>query len=392
MKMEIKKWLPVVGVTLSAFVFNTSEFMPIGLLTDIAKDFQVTEARAGMLISVYAWMVAFLSLPLMLLVCRMEMKKLLLSVIGLFVLSHVASGLSATYMQLMFSRIGVACAHSIFWSIATPMAVRTVPENKRAIALSLVATGTSIAMVVGLPLGRVIGMYVGWRMSFLSIAVTASLIFAFIAKVFPKLPTRNSFSVKKMPGIFKNPVLLCIFIVTAFFATAHYTGYSYIEPFLGQVGKFLPDTVTLILICFGAAGTLGSFLFSKFFNLRPQAFVTATLVAISIAQILLKPSAVSFVSVVLACVVWSAAATAFNVSFQASIIKHAPEEATSIAMSIFSGIFNFGIGTGAFIGGAVCTHLTLGTIGVVGGLIALAAALLYGFWMPRLLRGKSSAP
>ena len=74
-KMPVKEFLPLLGVTAAAFIFNTSEFMPIGLLTGIAADFNMTEAAAGRLISVYAWVVMILSLPLMLLVCRMERKK-----------------------------------------------------------------------------------------------------------------------------------------------------------------------------------------------------------------------------------------------------------------------------------------------------------------------------
>ena len=35
--ITLKQWLPLVGLTCCAFVFNTSEFMPIGLLTDIAR-------------------------------------------------------------------------------------------------------------------------------------------------------------------------------------------------------------------------------------------------------------------------------------------------------------------------------------------------------------------
>lgn len=386
MDKKIRQWLPVVGVTLCAFVFNTSEFMPIGLLTDIASDFHTTEAHAGMLISVYAWVVALMSLPLMLMVCRMEMRRLLLCVVTLFIASHLASAMSHTYLQLMFSRIGVACAHSVFWSIASPMAVRTVPESKRAVALSVVATGSSVAMVVGLPLGRVIGMYVGWRMTFLTIAIVATLILGFLAVVFPKLPTRNSFSVRKMPVILKDPVLLCIYAVTVLFATAHYTGYSYIEPFLGQIGHFAPDTVTLILIFFGAAGTLGSIIFSRYYNRRPQAFITLSIAVVAISLLLLCLSSLSLLSVTAICIAWSAAATAFNVAFQDSIIKRASEEATAIAMSIFSGIFNLGIGTGAFIGGIVCTATTIAHIGYVGGAIALLAALLYGTRMPRLIR------
>ena len=66
-KLTIREWLPLIGMTVAAFIFNTSEFMPIGLLTDIADDFRITEAKAGMLISAYSWAVMLLSLPLMLL-------------------------------------------------------------------------------------------------------------------------------------------------------------------------------------------------------------------------------------------------------------------------------------------------------------------------------------
>ena len=153
-KESFTRWLPLVGLTFAVFVFNTSEFMPIGLLTDIATDLNISEARAGLLISVYAWVVAIMSLPLMIMVSKMELKRLLLSIIALFVVSHVASAFAEGYYTLMLSRIGVACAHAIFWSIASPLAVRTVPDGKRALALSAIATGSSVAMVVGLPLGR----------------------------------------------------------------------------------------------------------------------------------------------------------------------------------------------------------------------------------------------
>ena len=165
-KESFSRWLPLVGLTFAVFVFNTSEFMPIGLLTDIATDLNISEARAGLLISVYAWVVAIMSLPLMIKASKMELKRL-------FVVSNVGSALAEGYYTLMLSRIGVACAHSIFWSIASPLAVRTVPDGKRALALSAIATGSSVAMVVGLPLGRVIGLYVGWRMAFMSIAIMA---------------------------------------------------------------------------------------------------------------------------------------------------------------------------------------------------------------------------
>ena len=83
-EMSLKTWMALVGLTLSVFIFNTSEFIPIALLTDIGNDFGLTEAKAGMLISVYAWVVMALSLPLMLMTSRMEMRKLLLGVMAVF--------------------------------------------------------------------------------------------------------------------------------------------------------------------------------------------------------------------------------------------------------------------------------------------------------------------
>ena len=374
-KKSFTRWLPLIGLTFSVFVFNTSEFMPIGLLTDIATDLNISEARAGLLISVYAWVVAIMSLPLMIMVSKMELKRLLLSIIALFVVSHVASAFAEGYYTLMLSRIGVACSHSIFWSIAPPLAVRTVPDGKRALGLSTIATGSSVAMVVGLPLGRVVGLYVGWRMTFLSIAIISALIFIFIAVVFPKQQSRGKFAFKQLPALLHNRVLVGVFIMSVLFATAHYTGYSYIEPFLGKVASMSPDLVTLVLIVFGASGMLGSIAFSKYYMANRRHFMLVMTLGPALCLLLLQVAAASLLSVVLVCIMWGAMATAFNIAFQDNTIRFAPENATSIGMSIFSGIFNLGIGSGAYVGGLVVSHLSIDYIGYAGGIIGLIATL-----------------
>lgn len=374
-KKSFTRWLPLIGLTFAVFVFNTSEFMPIGLLTDIATDLNISEARAGLLISVYAWVVAIMSLPLMIMVSKMELKRLLLSIIALFVVSHVASAFAEGYYTLMLSRIGVACSHAIFWSIAPPLAVRTVPDCKRALGLSTIATGSSVAMVVGLPLGRVVGLYVGWRMTFLSIAIISALIFIFIAVVFPKLQSRGKFAFKQLPALLHNRVLVGVFIMSVLFATAHYTGYSYIEPFLGNVASMSPDVVTLVLIVFGASGMLGSISFSKYYMANRRRFMFVMTIGPALCLLLLQVAAASLLSVVAVCIMWGAMATAFNITFQDNTIRFAPENATSIGMSIFSGIFNLGIGSGAYVGGLVVSHLSIDYIGYAGGIIGLIATL-----------------
>ena len=261
-----KAWLPVIGLTFSTFIFNTSEFIPIGLLSDIAGDFGITEANAGMLITVYAWVVALASLPLMLIFAKTENRKLMLSITAIFAASHILSGFAKDFYMLMISRIGVACSHAIFWSIVTPLAVRLAPEGKGSTALSIIVCGSLIAMIIGLPLGRTIGLYLGWRATFLIIAVLAAVILAILAAVLPKMPGDGSISLRKLPALIKSPALLSIYLVTVIAITGHFTGYSYIEPFLGQVAGLGSNWITIVLTIFGVVGLAGSWIFSRCYD------------------------------------------------------------------------------------------------------------------------------
>jgi MFS transporter, DHA1 family, L-arabinose/isopropyl-beta-D-thiogalactopyranoside export protein len=268
MKLPVpaRQMLPLLGITVSAFVFNTSEFMPIALLMDISRSFSQTEAETGIMITVYAWMVAVLSLPLMLLGGKLSPKPLLLLTLSVFSIGQVISGLAPTFGILMGGRIVVASAHAIFWSVAAPLAARLVDKGKSPFALSMVATGTAVAMVFGLPLGRVIGLSLGWRMTFLSIAGVTILALIYLFFVFPRMENDESFSLGDLPGLFRNPAISIIFGMTLFFATSYFTTYSYIEPFLHTVAGFSAEGITACLMLVGASGFLGSFVFSKMFN------------------------------------------------------------------------------------------------------------------------------
>ena len=376
-------WLPLIGLTCSTFIFNTSEFIPIGLLTDIAADFSLSEAQAGMLISVYAWVVMLLSLPLMILASRMDLRRLMLCLIGSFSAFQVMSFLSVNYWMLMVSRIGVACTHSIFWSIVSPVAVKIVPDEHRPLALSMIVTGSSIAMILGMPLGRVIGLHIGWRMTFLSIGIFAFATFLYLLFLLPKLQNDGGFSVKRLPALFRNRALTGLFFFTALFAGSYYTCYSYIEPFMKQVAGMSDEAVTAALMIFGGAGLVGSFLFSKYYRRNSRLFTTLVMTAITASLLMFYPVSSSIYLLIALCILWGVAGTAYNVSMQDEVINltSAHPESTAVAMSIFSGIFNMGIGCGSFAGGLVCTHLSLRYIGYAGGIVA---ALALAYWLLRL--------
>lgn len=381
--MAVRQWLPLAGIVLAVFVFNTSEFMPMALLTDIAADHGVSESSAGMVITAYAWAVALLSLPLMLLFRNADYRLLLIATVAVFVAFQTASALSSGYWMLVGSRIGVACAHAVFWSIASPLAVKVVPPEKRALALSAVVTGTSVAMVVGLPFGRAVGLLLGWRMTFAVVGIMALAAAVLLVLVFPHVRSDGAFSLGDMRSILGDRVIMGIYAVTILLVTGHYTAYSYIEPFLGQVSGLSETVITLLLAVFGAAGLLGSFMFARFYGVRPYRFIAWVMVLTTACLALLMPLSSSF-ALPLLLVVWGAAMTAFSVSFQSEMIRTAPAEGTAVAMSLFSGLFNVGIGLGSLLGGTVVDTLSINDIGYVGAAFLVAAS---AYCFIRLFRG-----
>ena len=386
-RMSAKQLLPVAGITLSAFILNTSEFMPIGLLTDISQSFGISEATCGIMITAYAWAVMVLSLPLMIFASRFPPKRLLLAIIALFAVGQFCSAAAPSFVALVLARLLVACAHAIFWSIASPFSVRVVGEEHGPVAIGLVATGTSIAMIFGMPLGRMVGLAVGWRMTFMLVGVISAAVVAYLALLFPSLERGERFTLDRLPGLAHNRALIAIYVVTVLFATAYYTGYSYIEPFLGQVAHLSPDLVTAVLMVFGAFGLLGSWLFSRMYERMRGRFLTATVVGVALPLLLLLTSgtvpAVAFVL----CAMWGTCATAFNVACQAEVIHVTDDDSSAVAMSAFSGLFNLGIGAGTAIGGAVTESVGVASIGLAGGAIAVVGVVwcLVGL-LPQLRR------
>lgn len=373
---SIFAWLPVLCVTFGAFIFNTSEFIPIGLLGAIGNDFSMSDSEVGLMLTIYAWVVALASLPLMLYFAQSNLKSLMLGVIAVFVLSHFISALAQNFIMLVASRIGVALSHALFWSIASVMAVRAAPKGKQSSALGFVITGSSLAMIVGLPLGRMIGLYVDWRVSFLCIGLVALCVGIAFWRVFPTMPNTQNISLKTLPTLLHNKAFMKICFLTLVFVSGHFSAYTYIEPFLENVAGFRAGSVTFILCLFGLMGVVGSVLFARFYERFHLAFVRLSLFGLGLSMLLLYVVSESSVATTLLCAVWGLCFMLFGVIFQSQVIAAVPN-ATAVAMSIYSGIFNVGIGSGALIGGLAYTHFGIESIGFVASGICAVAALYF---------------
>lgn len=368
----------VFALAFAAFIFNTTEFVPVALLSDIAQGFDMPVSQTGLMITVYAWIVSLMSLPLMLVTAKLERRSLLLKLFVLFVLSHALSVFAWNYWVLLLSRVGVAFSHSVFWAITASLSMRVAPKGKQTQALGMIAMGSALAMVLGLPLGRIVGQWLGWRATFGVIGISALLVLLILAKLLPHLPSKNAGSLSSLPLLAKRPLLISVYVVTALMVSAHFTAYSYIEPFVKNISGMSDNTATLILLVFGLAGFVASFLFGRIYRFFPAKFITLSLIIITISLFCLLMFSQHIVLIFMLIFFWGVGIAAMSLGLQMRMLQLSPD-ATDVATAIFSGIYNIGIGGGALIGNQVMQHLGLENIGFVGAILGSLAILLFIF-------------
>ena len=377
-------WFAVITLSIAAFIFNTTEFVPVGLLPNIASSFDMDVAHTGLIMTVYAWAVTLFSLPLTMLSARFERRGLLAFLFVLFVASHVLAAFAWDFTTLLIARLGIAAAHAVFWAITIPMAVRLAPEGKKTKALSLIVTGSSLATVLGVPLGTIIGQHLGWRFTFGLIGGIAAMILLLLLMVLPRLPSTVSGNISVLPKLLKRPTLVYVYVTLALMVGAHFTAYTYVSPFLHQIGGMSNAWVVAVLFVVGIAGILGGIVFARQLDSHPLRLLVIPMGMLLLCLLALHMASLNVASMLVLALAWGMSITILGMVLQNKILEVAPD-ASDIGIAMFSGVYNIGIGGGALLGSWVGGHFGFAWIGLAGGLLAGLALAFYG-WSMYLLR------
>ena len=378
-KAEKTQFWRVVIMACAAFIFNTTEFVPVALLTDIGQSFDMQSSDVGLMMTVYAWTVMIMSLPAMLATGDMERKGLLLKLFVIFIIGHIISVIAWNYWILLIARMCIAVAHSLFWAITASLVMRVAPKNKKTQAIGMLAIGTSLATILGLPLGRLVGQLVGWRITFAIIAALALVVMVFIMRLLPNLPSKNAGSLSSLPILAKRPLLIGLYATTVIIVSAHFTAYTYIEPFMVQIGELDPNLATIILLVFGVSGITASVIFNRLYRFGPTQFISTAMILLAVSLAFMLVSATYTATMFTLAFIWGIGISCIGLALQMRVLQLAPD-ATDVASAIYSGIFNAGIGAGALFGNQIAHHIGLEYIGFSGAALAMIALGIFVFF------------
>ncbi|MFK3820868.1 MFS transporter [Pseudomonas yamanorum] len=348
----LRVWCAVSVLCIASFTMVTSEFAPIGLLSQISADLDQAPSTVGLTVTLYAWIGAVSGLLSNWLNRRVPRKALLIALMLILALSNGLAALSPEFSSLLGARAVGALAHGVFWAIVAATAAHIVPSHRVGLATSIVLGGITIATVMGVPLINLVGQYDGWRTAFVCLAVMCVASAGAIALVLPSLHIPSLAKGLGFAVVLRRKDLLITYVITGLTAAAHFGAYTFVEPFIGQVPGITSYMIAVLLFAFGASGFLGNLLSALLIDRYLKAFILLALVAMALALVTLGiyGPPLGLVPVVILLVVWGVAISALFTGLQTWVLRIAGDHMVP-ATAIHTAVLNSAIGLGVIIGG-----------------------------------------
>ena len=321
---------------------------------------------------------------------RMDRKRALLILMGMFVAGNALCALAPTFLLLLMARILTALCHGAFFGIGSIMASHLVPRSERAQAIALMFAGLTLANVLGVPAGTALGQAFGWRFAFWALVPIGVIAGLGLLRLVPHQPAENMHLKHEFHAALRPQVQLVLTLSTLS-SVSLFCVFTYIAPILEQVTHLAPAAVTKILVVFGVGITLGNLLGGRLADWKQMPLLLVgfvLLIVIFLAMPLLELSVVPAVAMVF---IWGFVHFAIGSPLQARIVDQA-KGAPNLASTLNQGAFNLGNALGASLGGIMLTagigyrYLSLGSAAVI------AAAFIVALFAVRLERRENSSP
>lgn len=368
-------WPAVFSLFMGVTSLIAAEFIPVSLLTPIARELAITEGMAGQSVTAVGVFAVITSLLLAPLTQKIDRRRILLSFSVLLVISNLIVALAPNYSIMLIGRAILGICVGGFWSMASAVTLQLVPAKDIPRALSIVYAGVSVATIISLPLASYLGNLIGWRNVFYIAALmgVAALVWQFIT--LPSIPARAGNGFRGMVGLLKQRWALAGIGGTIFSYGGYHVFFTYLRPFLELDLALVPGTLSMVLLAFGIANCLGTFIAGAILGKQFRATMLAMhLILASIAVTLFfSNGAVSF-NIVLA-VAWGFMFGFIPVGWSTWIARTLADKA-EVAGGLSVAAIQFSIGFAAAIGGLMFDNLGIGGIFVAAAGFQLLVVLL----------------
>ena len=340
----------LLALALGGFGIGLTEFGIMGLLPEIARDFGVSEPVAGYLISGYALSVAVGGVGLTAAVTRFDRKKVLLALMVLFIAGNLISAVAPTYSVLMIGRIVAALCHGAFFGVGAVVAADMVAPTKRAGAIALMFTGLTVANVLGVPAGTLLGQQLGWRSTFWAITIIGVVALVGIRLLVPPTPASATTGLRAELGVFRRPQVWVSVAVTVLGFGGMFGGFTYIAFTLTEVTGFATSTVPWLLVLFGVGLFVGNFAGGRLADRALTPSLVAILALLTVVLVVFALTAHSKVATIVSLLLMGAVGFATVPGLQLRIMGYA-QDAPTMASGANIAAFNIGNALGAWLGG-----------------------------------------
>lgn len=371
----LKAWLAVLSVSLGAFVLVTSEFLPIGLLTNISSALKVSDGLAGLMVSVPGIVAAIAAPTLTIVASKVDRKVLILSLMSLLAISSFIAAAAPNFTVMLAARVLFGISLGGFWSNAISLGGRLVPKASMVRATTLIMAGISIATVAGVPVSKVIADFLGWRTAFNVIGGVILVTGVVQWWALPKLPAPKAPGFLQFTHLLRHPDARLGLATVALVIAGHFGAYTYVTPYLKQNPQMGPGYISSLLLAFGAMGILGNFIGGACAgkNLRGTIGIVISLLAAAIIMLPFTGNHVVFTSLMILC--WGLAFGAIPIVLQLWVFKAAPE-AMEGGAALLTSTFQVFIALGSVMGGQIVDHYGTSVVMWVGGGVSALALFI----------------
>ncbi|MCW5250021.1 MFS transporter [Streptomyces sp. SHP 1-2] len=365
--------LALLALAIGAFGIGTTEFVIMGLLPEVANGYGVSIPAAGLLVTGYALGVMF-GAPLMTaLGTRVPRKRMLMLLMGLFIVGNLLSALAPAFGVMLAGRIVASLTHGAFFGIGSVVAADLVAPERKAGAIAMMFTGLTTANVVGVPLGTFLGQSAGWRVTFGLVAVLGVVGLAGVARLVPDLPRPEGVRLRHELAALGNVQVLLAMAMTVLGFGGVFAAITYIAPMMTDVAGFAGSSVTWLLVLFGLGMVGGNLVGGRFADRALMPMLYVSLGALSVVLVLFTLTAHDRIAAAVTVFLIGAFGFATVPPLQKRVLDHA-HGAPTLASALNIGAFNLGNALAAWLGGLVIAagHGYTAPNGVGAGLAAAA--------------------